>query len=192
MSLGLVFLLPGSAELTVFAWVMFLTSGPFSTFWPSASEPMLLAFGQLYAPFLLALIGVAAIALVEWLNYRVFGAVLLARRLEKVRSARLTRWVMKWFAVLPFTTVVIAALTPIPFWLVRCCAVLAHYPMPRFILATALGRFPRLWLIAAMGSLLPVSTATILTVGGLVVLGAGAAAAMSRRRRHPPAGVGGS
>jgi membrane protein YqaA with SNARE-associated domain len=174
-------LFPGSEELAVFAWLMFLTSGPFSTFLPSASEPILLAFGKLYPPLLLALLGVAAIALVEWLNYRVFGAVLLARRMEKVRSARVTGWVMRWFEIQPFGTVVIAALTPIPFWLARCCAVISHYPMPRFIVATAIGRFPRIWLIAAAGTLLPVSSTAILTVGGVLVLVAGAAGASRRR-----------
>lgn len=181
MSVTVWWLFPESEELAVFAWLMFLTSGPFSTFLPSASEPILLAFGKLYPPLLLALLGVSAIALVEWLNYRVFGAVLLARRLEKVRSARVTRWVMRWFEILPFGTVVVAALTPIPFWLARCCAVIAHYPMPRFIVATAIGRFPRIWLIAAAGTLLPVSSAAILTVGGVLVL-VGGVVGVSRRR----------
>jgi len=181
MSATVWLLVPGSEELAVFAWLMFLTSGPFSTFLPSASEPILLAFGKLYPPLLLALLGVTAIALVEWLNYRVFGAVLLARRMDKVRSARVTRWVMRWFEILPFGTVVVAALTPIPFWLARCCAVISHYPMPRFIVATAIGRFPRIWLIAAAGTLLPVSSAAILTVGGVLVIVAGVAG-VSRRR----------
>lgn len=181
MSVTVWWLFPGSEELAVFAWLMFLTSGPFSTFLPSASEPILLAFGKLYPPLLLALLGVAAIALVEWLNYRVFGAVLLARRMEKVRAARVTRWVMRWFEIQPFGTVVIAAMTPIPFWLARCCAVISRYPMPRFIVATAVGRFPRIWLIAAAGTLLPVSSTAILTVGGVLVLVAGAAEASRRR-----------
>jgi membrane protein YqaA with SNARE-associated domain len=182
LSLTVWCLFPRSEELALFAWLMFLTSGPTSTFLPSASEPILMAFGKLYSPLLLALIGVAAIALVEWLNYRVFGAVLLARRMDKVRTARITRWLMACFGVLPFTTVMIAAFTPIPFWLARCCAVLSHYPMPRFILATAIGRFPRVWLIATVGTLLPVTSATILTVGGVVVLVAGAVAVARRRK----------
>jgi membrane protein YqaA with SNARE-associated domain len=161
---------------------MFLTSGPFSTFLPSASEPILMAFGKLHSPLLLALIGVSAIALVEWLNYRVFGAVLMARQMEKVRSAGMTRWVMAGFTVLPFPTIVVAALTPIPFWLARCCAVISGYPMPRFILGTAIGRFPRIWLIATIGTFLPVTGATILLVGGVIVLAAGAVVVAQRRR----------
>ncbi len=180
-------LFPQSEELAVFAWLMFLTSGPTSTFLPSASEPILMAFGKLYSPLVLALIGVTAIALVEWLNYRVFGTVLLARRAEKVRTARITRWLMRWFGVLPFPTVVFAAFTPVPFWLARCCAVIARYPMPRFILATAIGRFPRVWLIATVGSVLPVTSATILTVGFAAVLVAGAVGVARRRRTRAAA-----
>ncbi|MDH3456612.1 MAG: VTT domain-containing protein [Gemmatimonadota bacterium] len=184
MSLAIWWVFPGAAELAAFAWLMFFTSGPASTFLPSASEPILMAFGKLYSPLLLAAIGVAAIALVEWVNYRVFGAVLLARRLDRVRSARLTHSVMAWFDLQPFATVVIAAFTPVPFWVARCCAVISLYPMPRFIAATALGRFPRIWLIATVGTLLPFTSSAILAGGGVVILGAGAAAAIGRRRRR--------
>jgi membrane protein YqaA with SNARE-associated domain len=182
LSLGLWLAVPDLSELSVFAWLMFLTSGPFSTFLPSASEPILMAFGKLYSPLLLAGIGVCAIALVEWLNYRVFGAVLLAKQMDRVRSAGVTRQLMAWFDVLPFATVVIASLTPLPFWLARCCAVITHYPMGRFILATAIGRFPRIWLIATIGALLPVTSATIVTVGAVIVLAAGVVAVAQRRR----------
>lgn len=183
MSVAVWWLLPGADELAAFAWLMFFTSGPTSTFLPSASEPILMAFGKLYPPLLLAVIGVAAIALVEWVNYRVFGAVLLARKMERVRSAKVTRGIKACFDVQPFSTVVIAAFTPIPFWVARCCAVISLYPMQRFIVATALGRFPRIWLIATVGTLLPFSSSAILAGGGVVILGAGAAAAVTRRRR---------
>jgi membrane protein YqaA with SNARE-associated domain len=200
VSLAVWWAFPGCEELAAFAWLMFFTSGPTSTFLPSASEPILMAFGKLYPPLLLATIGVAAIALVEWINYRVFGAVLLARRLERVRSARFTRRLMTWFDVQPFATVVIAALTPIPFWIARCCAVISRYPMPRFIAATALGRFPRIWLIATVGTLLPFTSSAILAGGGVLILVAATAAAVGRRRGStnatatpttmPPAGLG--
>ena len=175
-------LVPASTELAVFTWLMFFTSGPTATFLPSASEPILMAFGTLYPATLLAGLGVAAIALVEWINYRVFGAVMHTEAMARARSARFTRRVTAWFAVQPFATIVVSAFTPIPFWFVRICGVLAHYSMPRFILATALGRAPRVWLFAFLGTALSLRGSVILLVGALVVL-TGAIVGASKRKR---------
>lgn len=175
---------PRITELAVFGWLMFLASGPTATFLPSASEPLLMAFGRLYPPLLLAVVGTLGVALVELVNYRVFGAVMLAQHLAPVRSARLTRRLASWFAAQPFATTVVAALTPIPFWVARICAVLSGYPMGRFIAGTALGRFPRIWFFAFVGTALPVSTSAILVGGAVVVLGAAVVAA--RRRSSSP------
>ncbi len=176
---------PTCTELAVFTWLMFFTSGPTSTFLPSASEPLLMAFGKLYPPLALAGLGVVGIALVEWVNYRVFGAVMHTDSLTRVRSARLTRRITACFAIQPFVTTAVAALTPMPFWVVRICGVLAQYPMPRFILATAIGRFPRIWLFAFLGTALPLSGSAILLGGGAVIL-VGAVVAASKRKRLVP------
>jgi hypothetical protein len=45
---GAYLLVPSVSELAVFASLMFFTSGPFSTFLPAASEPILVAFGKLH------------------------------------------------------------------------------------------------------------------------------------------------
>lgn len=174
-------LFPVATQLAVFTWLMFFTSGPTATFLPSASEPILMAFGKLYPPIVLATLGVAGIALVEWVNYRVFGTVMHSKALTGVRSTRLSRRLTAWFAVQPFLTTVVAAFTPIPFWAVRICAVIVKYPTPRFIAATVVGRYPRIFLIASLGAALPLSSATILLGGGVLVL-AGTLVAMSRRR----------
>jgi membrane protein YqaA with SNARE-associated domain len=182
MTLLACWLHPPCTELAVFTWLMFFTSGPASTFLPSASEPILMAFGKLYPPTALAALGVGGIALVEWVNYRVFGAVMHTDPLARVRCARFTRRITAWFAAQPFATTAVAALTPIPFWIVRICGVLAKYPMRRFILATVIGRFPRIWLFAFLGTALPFSSSAILLGGGVAVLVAVVVAASRRRR----------
>ena len=162
-------LFPQWGELTVYMAIMFFTAGPAGTLLPSASEPVLMAFGKLYRPVLLAGLAVPGIALAEWVNYRVFGAVLHARRLTSLREARLVRRATAWFAVQPFWTVTVCALTPVPFWTARTCAVLAGYPLWRFTVATVIGRFPRVFLIALVGSALPFTPQQIAITGVLLI-----------------------
>lgn len=162
-------LFPEVSELVVFASLMFFTSSPCSTFLPAASEPILMVFAKLHPPLLLAGVGVSGIALAEWVNYRVFGAVLHAPRLAAVREAHLMRQATKWFNLLPFWTTAVCALSPFPFWIARTCAVVARYPLTRFALATVLGRFPRIFLIALLGSALPFSGPQIALGGGAFV-----------------------
>lgn len=183
-------LIPQAGELVVFFTMMFLTSGPMSTFLPAASEPILMAFGRLYPPLVLAVVGTAAIIGIECLNYRLFGAVLHSRALEAVRVTKATRTVLGWYRVWPFGTVVVCALTPAPFWLARCCAALERYPAPRFLLATAAGRFPRLWLIALAGTVMPFAPSQIFA-GGMVVVVLAMAVGLLRRQwvRAVPAPV---
>lgn len=165
---------PRVTELAVFGWLMFLTNSPFGLVLPSAAESLVMAFGRLYPPLLLAAVGVVAIALVEWLNYRVFGAVLFARPLTPLRSARLTRRLQALFSLQPFATTVVAAAIPVPFWVVRVCAVCSGYAPERFILATTIGRFPRFWFWAVLGTALPLAAVLGLLVAGVLVLsGAG-------------------
>src|SRR2546430_10756252 len=57
----------------------------------------------------------------------------------------------------PYTTL-FRSLSPIPDSAVRVLAPLARYPLPKFLGAVALGRFPRLLLIAGVGGLVPVPT----------------------------------
>src|SRR2546430_16695496 len=69
----------------------------------------------------------------------------------------------------PYTTL-FRSLSPIPDSAVRVLAPLARYPLPKFLGAVALGRFPRLLLIAGVGGLVPVPTWGLLG-GGVALVG---------------------
>jgi uncharacterized membrane protein YdjX (TVP38/TMEM64 family) len=158
-------LFPGVSDLAVYFTLMLICCGPTSAFLPAASEPVLIAFGQLYSPLLIAGIGIVAIVLVEFLNYSVFDAILHSEKLTKLRDAGIVQLVVRWFNAQPFATVAVAALTPIPFWIARTCAVLSRYSVFRYMCATAMGRFVRIFLIAALGSALPLTTGQIAAAG---------------------------
>jgi uncharacterized membrane protein YdjX (TVP38/TMEM64 family) len=178
--IGVYLLAPSAADLVAFVAIMFVTNGPTGTFLPSASEPILLAYGKLYSPFLLACVGSAGVALAEWVNYRLFDVVLHARQLESVRASRITKRVTAWYRVSPAGTVALCALTPIPFVIARACSVLTGYPFGRHLAATVVGRFPRMWLVALAGTAMPFHPAQMM-LAGLVVALMGATAAWHAR-----------
>lgn len=180
---------PRLSELVAFTALIFYTNGPTSTFLPSASEPVIMALGKLYPSLLLAVVAVPGVALAELVNYRMFRAVLHIPQLKSVREARMMRWATRCFAVHPFLTVVACAMTPIPFWMARACAVVVGYPFGRFTVATVLGRFPRIWLIAFLGSTVPFTSPQIVAVGVGVVLVLATAAAWKSRRRGAMGGA---
>jgi uncharacterized membrane protein YdjX (TVP38/TMEM64 family) len=171
-------LFPSISDLAAFFTLMLIACGPASSFMPAMSEPVLMVFGAIYPPLMVAGIGIVAIVLVEFLNFRLFDAVLNSSKLARFRSAKCTQLVVRWFKSRPFLTVAVAALTPIPFWTARTCAVLSHYSLPRYMCATALGRFWRIFLIASVGSVLPLTieqwllglVTLLVALGGVMLL----------------------
>jgi uncharacterized membrane protein YdjX (TVP38/TMEM64 family) len=135
----------GFGVLTV--WV----NGPISPFLPATFEPMLMLMGRVYPPLLVAVVGTAGTLYIEFLNYQLFDRVLRLSALDKMRKGQTVEWVLKWFKKAPFATVWVSSWSIIPYWPVRFISPLAGYPVRRHLLATLLGRFPRLWFFAALG-----------------------------------------
>jgi len=168
-----------------------LAKGPYSAFLPIAYEPIVVAFGRLYAAPLVAVVATSGALLMEWVNYRLFGWALGTRPLAAARSFHVARGVVRWFRAAPFATVWACAFLPTPFGLVRACALLAGYPAGRHLAATALGRLPRYWLCAAAAVTLPVSDLALaalcvaLAAVALVIAGARLKSTRGARRRLP-------
>lgn len=143
--------------------------GPASPLLPAAFEPVLLAYGRMYPPLVVALVATAGSLPAEVINYVSYGWVLHARRLGRVRqtSARVTRL----FERRPFLATVVVAATPIPDWSARILGALARYPTGRYLAAFAIGRLPLFWLLAAAGQVirLPSTAVLALVIGSVVV-----------------------
>jgi uncharacterized membrane protein YdjX (TVP38/TMEM64 family) len=130
---------------------------------PAAFEPMLMVAGRAYSPLLVTLVAVIGVLYMDYVNYYVFGAAIEHPRLEKAKNSRLVQRTLALFERSPFFAVWLAAWSPIPYWIVSILAPLSRYPMGRYLLATALGRAPRIWFFAALGLLIPLSTQTLVT-----------------------------
>lgn len=159
---------PAAAELAALFALGLFCNGPYSPVLPATVEPLVMIYGQVYAPLLVALVATLSAVLAEVVDFRLYGVVLASRRLARARDSRTARWLVRLFDRAPFLATVIAAATPIPFWLARCCAVVAGYPMRRFLLATALGRLPRWFAYAALGAALRIDARWLL--GGAAAL----------------------
>lgn len=133
-------------------WVLFFYSFP-SEFLIAVvpHEPVLLYFAKFYLPLTVALIAATSTLLTESLNYSVFSYVSDWNILKKFQKKKTVNKIIDLFNRAPFLALWIAGLTPIPFYPFRFLVVMAHYPRWKYLLAVALSRTPRFFLLAWFG-----------------------------------------
>ena len=175
---------PALSELAALFSLALFTNGPYSMFLPVGYEPVLMVFGRVYPPALVAAVGTLGVVAVEYVNYRLYDAALHSRLMAEMRDSALVRRLVLMFARRPFLTVFLAALLPIPFWVARIAGVLDRYSLRRFLTATALGRFPQFLLYAALGTVVPLTGGQLLATGAVAAVILGAAVALRRGRRE--------
>jgi uncharacterized membrane protein YdjX (TVP38/TMEM64 family) len=149
-------------------------NSPLSPILPTAFDPLIIEIGK-YAPaFTVTCVATGTYMYTEFLNWYIYVWVLHWERLDRLRENRWVGWGVDRFATAPITTIIFFAATPLPFWVARSLAILHRYPLKRFMLATAAGRFPRFFVYAWLGSALSIPTYLIIAVivlGGMVAIG---------------------
>ena len=153
---------PSVAGLLGFLCLTLFVSGPISVVLPAAFEPMLMVAGRIYPPLVVALVAVAGLLYMDYINYHIYGAALRHPRLERARNSRIVQRLLVVFQRHPFFAVWLCSWSPIPYWIVAALAPMTKYPMKKFLLATFLGRGPRVWFFAALGLVVPVATRTLI------------------------------
>lgn len=151
LSIPLVLLLPETAAMAGFVLVTIWVNGPFSPVLPATYEPILMLFGRVYDPLLVAAFGTAGTLYVEWLNYHLYRSVLTLEAAEGFRESRMVTRVVDLFEKKPFLAVWLCSWSILPYWPVRILSAVAGYPVKKHLAATFLGRLPRLWFFAALG-----------------------------------------
>ncbi len=170
-----VFWLPSAfGGLVGFTLVTIWVNGPLGIFLPATYEPILMLFGRVYPPLLVGFVGILGVLYVEYLNYHLYGKLLHLEGFRVVRESRTVRRVVGLFRRAPFFTVWLCSWSPLPYWAVRILAPISRYPTRKYLLATFLGRFPRLWFFAALGVWWKVDTAVLaaISLGSIVLAGA--------------------
>jgi hypothetical protein len=142
---------PDAGALVGFWLFTVWVNGPISFLFPGGYEPVLLLFGSLYAPASVATVGVVGTVYVEYLNYRLYEHLLEKDAASRLTTASMVVFTVKLFQKAPFLTIWLCGLL-LPYWPIRIVSPLAGYPVPKHLLATFLGRFPRLFLVSSLGA----------------------------------------
>ena len=152
LGIPVLYFVANSAPLVWLAVVSLPANSPLSPLLPTFFEPLIIQAAKWSPVWAVTLVACSGYMYMEYLNWHVYAWVLNWDRLAEFRSRRSVRWGVRMFAHSPFWMVVIFAFTPLPFWAGRTLAILHHYPLGRFMLATAIGRVPRWLLYAWFGS----------------------------------------
>lgn len=163
---------PDYAALVWLAVVGLPANGPLGPVIPTAFEPLIMEAAKYHRPLEVTAVALAVYMYMEYLNWFIYRWVLSFKKLEKVRMSKWTQKGVDYFSRSPFLTIVVFAVTPFPFWIARCLAILNRYSIRRFMIATAIGRLPRLYLYAWLGEKLMVPSVALFgfAIGGALLL----------------------
>lgn len=172
ISIPLVLLVPASVPLVWFGLLCVPANSVLAPLIPVSFEVLIIDATRYASPWSITVVGTAVYMVTEYLNWQIYSWVLTDTRWAAIGNKPWVERSVRWFGRAPFLTVVLFAFTPLPFWLARALAVLDRYSRARFMLATALGRMPRIFAYAWLGTQLQLSTGLLLAIaaGALVVL----------------------
>jgi membrane protein YqaA with SNARE-associated domain len=177
------FFLPIYQGLTHLFWLSIISN----TLIPlTPHEPILLLYGKLYSSLLVAIVATIAVSLIEFINYQILVPVLEINKIKIFREKRSFQRAEYYFNRIPFMSLVISCLTPIPFFPFRILAVTIGYSIKKFVFSVIVGRFPRYYVIAFTGKILNLPTwvyITVIITVLVIVLAKNLKNYLSRRRK---------
>lgn len=187
VAIPLAMYVPAAGGMVAFGLVTIWVNGPIAPFLPSTYEPIVILFGRVYSPLVVAAVGTAGTIYAEYVNYHLYRRVLGISKLERARRSRLTAWVLERFRRAPFFTIWLCSWSILPYWPVRFISPMAGYDVRRQLVATALGRFPRIWIFALFGAWLQVDIGMLALISlGLIVVAVTIYAVLRARRGSGP------
>jgi len=121
-------------------------------------EPAVVFCGQHFPAILIALVAAAGNLAAGWVDYHFFTPLLKMKFAKGYKKTKTYNKTLQWFNRAPFWVVVLFALTPLPFYVVKFFVFSSGYSMPRYIAAILVGRLPRFYLLALAGHFLKIPT----------------------------------
>lgn len=160
---------------------LFFYSIPANSFIPIPHEVGMIYFGQYYHPAIVAVVAAFGTCAVCFIDYQAIGGAFRTEKLKTIRDSEVYQGAVYYFLKAPFLCVLFAAAAPfIPFYIFRVLSTTASYPLRRYTLAVFLGRLPRYYVFAILGSALDTSNLAIT----LVLIVAACALIYTRVRNH--------
>ncbi len=126
-------------------------------------EPVLIWYGKFLNLWNLSAVAAAGTLVSAFLDYKFFAKVLNLKYSERYKSSDLYGKAHRWFYKMPFVSLVVAGFTPIPFYPFKFMVYSSKYPLWKYLLAVAIGRFPRYYLLATAGKVFQVPDWLIVT-----------------------------
>ncbi|MEE9441184.1 MAG: radical SAM protein [candidate division Zixibacteria bacterium] len=114
-------------------------------------EPVLIWYGKTVNILYLSTAAVIGTLIAGYLDYKFFMPVLNLPYSSKYKSSKTYRRADYWFYKAPFISLALAGLTPVPFFPFKFMVCASKYPLMKYLMALALGRFPRYCLLALIG-----------------------------------------
>ena len=133
-------------------------------------EPVLILFGKFANLWITATAATLGTVVAGFLDYAVFVPVVNLRSIQGYKEKKLYRLATRYFMRWPFVTLTAAGVLPVPFFLFKFLSFSIHYPLWKYIGTIIVSRFPRYFLLALLGSKVPIPT-WILILSVVVVIG---------------------
>jgi membrane protein YqaA with SNARE-associated domain len=164
LGIPLTFAFPRLVPLVWLAVLSLPASGPLGPIMPAALEPIVMEAAKYEKAIWVTLVALSTYVYMEYVNWHIYRWVLDRDVLSRFRDHRRVQAAVRYFSRYPFATTMVAAATPFPCWVIRVLAVLHRYPMRPYLIAIAIGRFPRIYLYAWLGGFLRIPTVVLLAV----------------------------
>ena len=133
-------------------WILFLYTIPSeSLIAVIPHEPIIFYYSKLYHPFTVTWVTLIGTLFAEYVNYMVVTIFFEKTRLHDLRNRQTFQKAIHYFLLAPFISLVIAAITPVPFYPFRIIAPVSSYPLKKYLLAILVGRTPRFYILAHFG-----------------------------------------
>jgi membrane protein YqaA with SNARE-associated domain len=127
-------------------------------------EPVLIFFGGVHHPLVVALVAVVSTVMAEALNYSFFGLFYEIPVFKAAFQKKAVKRISELFRRMPFIAILVAGFTPVPFFPVRFLVVVTEYPVWKYLLGVFLSRGPRFYLLALLGAFFEVPPLLLLAL----------------------------
>lgn len=132
-------------------------------------EPVVLWYGAHHGIWLTAAIATAGTATAAWVDHRVFVPLIQRVQHRAFFAKGSIGWLRARFSRVPFLVLTVSGMTPLPLFPFKAMAFAEHYPRGRYIIAVALGRFPRYVLLAWLGVVIHIPTWVLVALFAVMV-----------------------
>jgi membrane protein YqaA with SNARE-associated domain len=133
-------------------------------------EPVIIWYGAYAGVWITAAVATVGTLSASWMDHRVFAPVLMRGSTNRALAVGAVGAARRWFSRAPFATIAVSGVTPLPFWPFKLLAFAEGYPLTRYLIAVATGRFPRYVLLAWLGVTIPIPGWILATVFLLLLL----------------------